>query len=134
MREALPLRDCDVKISNGDPMNVESVSRMNFVEEKGEVNATTAEEEFRTNSKVHKMIKGCDLVAKGLRVYQEHKRSEYKQDVRTLNFQRNNMEPIMDDFIEENQESNVVIDLEGIQIRQSIERSLNSDESHVAAI
>ena len=79
------------------------------------------------------MIKGCDLVAKGLRVYREHKRSEYKQDVRTLNFQRNNTEPIMDDFIEENQESNAV-DLEGIQIRQSVERSLNSDESHVAAI
>ena len=43
------------------------------------------------------------------------------------------MEPIMDNFVEENQESNAV-DLEGIQIRQSVERSLNSDESHVAAI
>ena len=69
MREALPLKDRDVKISNADPMNVESVSRMSFIEEKGEVNVATAEEEFRTNSEVHKMIKGCDLVAKGLRVY-----------------------------------------------------------------
>ena len=78
------------------------------------------------------MIKGCNLVAKGLRVYREHKRSEYKQDVRTLNFQRNNMEPLMDDFIEENQANNAV-DLEGIQIRQSVELSLE-DGSYVSAM
>ena len=39
----------------------------------------------------------------------------------------------MNDFIEENEESNAV-DLEGIQIRQSVECSLNSDKSHIAAI
>ena len=74
------------------------------------------------------MIKGCDLVAKGLRVYRENKRSEYKRDIRTLNFQRNNLEPLMDDFIEGNQANNAV-DLEGIQIRQSVELSLEEDGS-----
>ena len=134
--EALPIINHDVNISNADPINVESVrhgSRINFVEEKGELNVATLEDEFRTNSEVHKMIKGCELVAKGLRVYRGRKNSEYNHDVRTLNFQRNNMEPVMDAFVEENQESNA-IDLEGIQIRQSLETSLNGDESCVAAM
>ena len=119
VREALPLKGCDVKISVSDPINVESLrhgSLINFVEEKGEFNVAMVEEEFRTNSEVHKMIKGCDLVAKGLRVYKGRKESEYQCNVRTLNFQRkNNMESTMDNFIEENQLS-YAIDLEGIQI------------------
>ena len=51
VREALPLTGHDVKISNADPMNVESVSQMNFIEEKGEANVATAEEEFRTTAR-----------------------------------------------------------------------------------
>ena len=120
------------------PLNVENVrhgSQINFVEEKAEWNTATVEEEFRTNSEVHKMIKGCDLVAKGLRVYREHKISEYKQDVRTINFQRNNLEPVMDAFIEENQKS-YAVDLEGIQIHQSLESNLNggNENLHVGDI
>ena len=79
------------------------------------------------------MIKGCDLVAKGLRVYREHKRSEYKRDVRTLNFQRNNLEPLMDDFIEGNQANNAV-DREGIQIRQLVELSLEEEDGSLSYV
>ena len=137
VREALPLMDHGVDTSgDADPINVESVRQINFMEEKAEQNVITVEEEFRTNSEVHKMIKGCDLVAKGLRVYREHKRSEYKRDVRALNFQKNNLEPLMDDFIEGNQANNTV-DREGIQIRQSVELSLEEEDgssSYVSAM
>ena len=132
VREALPLMDRGVN-TGGDPINVERVRQINFMEEKAERDVIMVEEEFRSNSEVHKMIKGCDLVAKGLRVYREHKISEYKQDVRTLNFQRNNLEPRMDDFIEGNQANNAV-DREGIQIRQSVELSLKEDGSYVSAM
>ena len=135
VREALPLMDRGVDTGDGgDPINVERVRQINFMEEKAERDVITVEEEFRSNSEVHKMIKGCDLVAKGLRVYRGHKASEYKQDVRTLNFQRNNLEPRMDDFIEGNQANNAV-DREGIQIRQSVELScLKEDGLYVSAM
>ena len=139
VREALPIvgRNVMFEPTNADPINIENVqhgSHVRFMEEERELSDEQLEVEFRTHSEIHKLATDCDLVAKGLRVYQGHNNELFMQMVRSSNFQMNNRLPAMATYVGGNAYRQP--NLESLEIRNALEDALDDSSvwSHVSAL